>query len=292
LTEVTEPLFRWSIRQPTPPATFGDISQCLSGLPRLVDLEIDCHYNPIPSLSSFSGLQKLSVCGISNDCAGLSTLIANSPNLSQLSVERWSSNSVTPLPDIFEAVSSRHTMRIQSLSFCGFQIKKKTEMLRHLQSLQSYRSSRALPTSNDGLNWKSFRGSGINLRHLDVDCVDSALLDYLSSYSGLETFRFIPPNRHRETLSQMDDLAYRFFTVVMPKHAKSLSSLFILVLPSSRWCFHKDYSDSLRRCDKLDRLSISIALDFKDAQHHESDIVSSISTSYPAILTNLTARSY
>jgi hypothetical protein len=295
--DLAEPLFRWLIRHATSLATLGYISRCLSGLPRLVDLEIDCLYHPFPSLSCFSGLQGLSVSGISNDCDGLSTLIAHSPNLSQLSLEKWSYNSISPLPDIFKAVSSHRTMHIQNLSFCGFQIKVGTEMLRHLKSLQSYRlrlhkPARALPTKNDRLSWKSLRGSGINLRHLDVDCVDSALLDYLSSYSGLETFRFIPPNHHREILSQSDDLAHRFFAVVIPRHAMSLKSLFILVPPSSRWCFHNDYSNSLRHCENLDKLSQSIALNYENPLSHQSDVVSSISTLHYYILTNSTARSH
>jgi hypothetical protein len=299
---LTEPLSRWLIRQSTSPATLGDISRCLSGLPRLVNLEIDCYYNPFPSLSFFTGLQKLSVSGINSACNGLSTVIANSPDLSKLNVERWSYNSVSPLPDIFESVSSRRTMHIQSLSLRGFRVQMETEMLRHLQSLQSYqfhhhKPVRSLSTSDDGLHWKAIRGSGISLRHLVVDCVDSSLLDYLSSYSGLETFRFVPPNRHPNIMSQDhdEDLAYRFFTVVISKHAKSLISLFVLVLPASRWCFHKDYLNSLRRCEKLDTLSLSIAINHYDAPSHQSDIVSSILTNsilHYDILTHSIARSY
>jgi hypothetical protein len=105
--------------------------------------------------------------------------------------------------------------------------------------------------------WTSLRDSGINLRDLDVDYMDAAVLDYLALSSGLETLRindFSNPHRYRVTFPK--DLAYRFFTAIMPRHAQSLMSLFILAAP--QWCFNADYSSSLRSCEKLNSLSLSI----------------------------------
>src|SRR5436190_2039611 len=85
--DFADPLFSLIISQPSVPSTNAGIVQCLSRLLQLIDLEIDCRYGTFPCISSFKGLQRLSVSGISSGCDGLSTLVANSPGLSHLNIE-------------------------------------------------------------------------------------------------------------------------------------------------------------------------------------------------------------
>jgi hypothetical protein len=89
-----------------------------------------------------------------------------------------------------------------------------------------------------------------------VDEVDTEFLRYLSSLKELETLRITASENRQQTWP--DDLAYQFFNTVLPRLAHSLKELFILV-PQSKWCYFPEYSSSLLRCEKLDRLSLSIA---------------------------------
>lgn len=122
--------------------------------------------------------------------------------------------------------------------------------------------------------------------------MDSALVDYLASSSGLETLQFTPLYLHRRRSNVPEDnLAYRFYNSVIPRHAKSLKSLFIWVPPDSHWCFRIQYLSPLMRCEKLDTLSLSTAFKHKQDNDHRTDVVSSSLTFIFNILTCFTACS-
>jgi hypothetical protein len=262
-------------------STNEGIIRCLSRLPQLIDLDIECRTGTFPCISSFKGLQRLSVSGIDSGCDGLSTLVANSPGLSHLNIAARRPRIRTPtplLPDIFALLPPGRTMSIRSLGLSYFQMHIKSDMLPHLRSLESYRLHHHRPISHqfsgpprfqNTISWNSLRISGVHLRHLDVDYVDNALVDYLASSSGLETLRFeLSP--HESDFPK--GLAYGFFTA-MSGHAKSLKSLFVLVSSSSDWCFHVDYINPLLLCKELKMLSMSIAFLWDDLQSHRLDVV-------------------
>jgi hypothetical protein len=280
-------LFSWTIDKATPPTINTTIVQCLSGLPGLVDLEIESRYGIFPCLIPFKRLRRLWVLGIGGGYDGLSTIVSNCPDLSELNVGGQIpvlANPIPPLPDIFTLVPSGRTMNIQSLGLSWFQIRVGPDILRHLRSLESFRLYHHMATSNRSREplyditaiWRSFRDSGVTLRHLDVDYVDGALLDYLSSARSLKSLRIaVSYPRGGEFPA---DIAYRFFTLVLPRHAQSLKTLSILVPTTSEWCVHTHYLSSLMRCEKLETMSLSIALwrnPDSDSPGHTSDIVSS-----------------
>jgi hypothetical protein len=180
------------------------------------------------------------------------------------------------LPDIFALVPSGRTMGIRNFGLSWFHIHINSDMLPHLQSLGSYRlhhhtqvstTPRGWPPFENSLSWISLRVSGVNLQHLDVDYVDSALVDYLDSSSGLETLRFTASHPHVRDFPE--GLARQFFAA-MSRHAKSLKLLSVLVPPDSQWCFCTDYTNSLLLCEMLEMLSMSTAF---SGTSHESDVV-------------------
>lgn len=178
-------------------------------------------------------------------------------------------------------------MRLKSLGISWFHIKIGPSILPHLQSLESLRlhargsplwvcDEIQRPLNRYGAHdiWKPLHSGAVNLRHLDVGEVDVAVVDYLASLSGLETLRIASSSENTDKIP--DAIAYRFFTTVLPRHANSLKELYILVPPGNTLCFQTDYSNLLLRCEMLDSLSLSIAVDYdKDTSlDHVSHVVS------------------
>jgi hypothetical protein len=249
---------------------------------------VNAHYaTTIPYLGAFTGLQKLRISGIDEGCDGLDIVIANNPGLSHLDIEATLPNNdlpkVYPPPDIFALVSPQViNLRSLGLSRVEFMMQDGSGIVPHLQSLESLRlqdyswTTRGIDWSgNPNPNplayriWILLGNSGVNLRHIDVDMVDDTLLDYLSSSSGLETLRISFSYDSTDALSTA--LACRLFTSALPRHAKSLRSLFLLVPPGNALCAHAEYCKSLVVCKALVDLSLSIAV---HSEKQVTDIVS------------------
>lgn len=245
-----------------------------------------------PHFGVLKGLEKLSVLGIAGEeCVEISTLISNSPGLLHLNVVGLmpvDGEGFAEHPDIFPVVSSTPRMRLQSLGLTWFNMSQSigSSILPHLQLLeslqlqlhvQSFRGWDEIGGSLSGPThgiWKLLCGSGINLKHIDVDKVDGTMLDYLTSSSGMETLRITSWSESEDGFSE--DLAYRFFTSILPRHSKSLRSLSILVPSSNPWCFRAGYSNSLSPCKALDSLSLSVEVGYPgNTPKNVSDIVSS-----------------
>jgi hypothetical protein len=235
-----------------------------------------------PDLGAFTGLQKLRIAGISGGCDGLDTLVANNPGLLHLDVEaRVPHDGVRPLiriSDIFALVSSPQVIRLRSLGLSWLMIRDGSDIVPHLQSLESLRLQTEVrpyrwggtPPVPYGV-WNLLGKSGVSLRHLEVERVESGLLDYLTSSSGLETLRITSSSEIADR-----NLAYRLFTSVLPRHAKSLRSLRILVPPGNALCFHADYCKSLLVCKALASLSLSIAVGCYDNDEEQASHIVSL----------------
>jgi hypothetical protein len=258
-------IFSWTIDSFTPLELSTAIVPCIAALPKLVNLRISGSHvftTTFPCLNAFKGLQILSIQAIDDTFAGLSTLIANNPGLLQLDLGRkrdHGGNPIPTLPDIFAFVTPGYAMRLQSISLSNIQIHIEPSMLPHLQSLESiqfhHHKPRIQHTGTPSI-WKSLRNSGLNLRHIDLDYIDDALLDYLASGSGLETLRITSSHQYLGDFTK--GRAHRFFSAVLSRCYLSLKSLHISVPRSSDWCFCAQYSRSLISCERLISLSLSV----------------------------------
>jgi hypothetical protein len=281
-------LLRWTIEQTTTLETDSAIAEYLSRLPKLVDLNIDGkNAKKMPTLSAFKALQRLSVSGLDDERDTFSTIIANNPGLLDMSLNgppTFGNQPVALLSDIFARVSPGQIMRLQSIQLSWFQTQIKPNMLAHLKSLESFRlfahrpgraswNEEEPPIYEDSSIWEPLRHSGIQLKHIEVDFVDSSCLDYLASSTGLETLRITSSNRYANESPEL--CAHPFFTKILLRHSKSIKTLSVIVPPESKWCFHPDYSSSLLHCGRLTSLKLSIASFHKvNTRNESSDVVS------------------
>ncbi|KAJ3723977.1 hypothetical protein C8R42DRAFT_719864 [Lentinula raphanica] len=80
------------------------------------------------------------------------------------------------------------------------------------------------------------------------------LLEYLSSYSGLESFSLTKIHWYPSYSAH----AVYFYTHILPRHAKTLVNLELKPLYESSWCVGADSIDAIEQCRSLRSLSIRV----------------------------------
>jgi hypothetical protein len=97
----------------------------------------------------------------------------------------------------------------------------------------------------------------IHPKHVVIGKVNDAVLDYLSSHSGLEALELCSIYFQDENESHA--LGDRFYKSVLPKHIDSIQELKIQSSYEGRWCYDVDYvSVLLAQCKNLRCLSVTL----------------------------------
>ncbi|KAJ3753936.1 hypothetical protein EV360DRAFT_74101 [Lentinula raphanica] len=114
-------------------------------------------------------------------------------------------------------------------------------------------------TREDAFNslWNALCQENIHLRSLAVPFrITVTLLDYLASYSGLESLAF---NRNRDwSVGDCFDLAPRFYKDVMPMHRNTLTKLSLTPEFEDKWCFGEENIKYFAIMHKLRNLSVGV----------------------------------
>jgi hypothetical protein len=190
------------------------ISISLSSLQNLQGIHLDCFRSaPLLYLSALQPLQKLSISSYPTLLGdGIDTTLANTPDLSELSLTGWyctSCESPPDLPDIFGKIPPGQFLRLRSLALCGYTIPYlEPKMIPHLKSLRSLSIERyisPLDFDDDDSDdedssgsrtppgtahiWKSLQAASIHVSHLEVNYIEDALLDYIEAYSSIEVLK-------------------------------------------------------------------------------------------------------
>jgi hypothetical protein len=99
----------------------------------------------------------------------------------------------------------------------------------------------------------------IHLKQASVSVpVNDTILDYLHSYSGLESLDLYHICSDGE--EESNALSYRFFKSVLPKHIDSIQVLSIRPSYEGGWCYNADdISLLLAKCNQLRSLSVALA---------------------------------
>ncbi|KAF8872544.1 hypothetical protein BD779DRAFT_1679656 [Infundibulicybe gibba] len=202
----------------------------------------------------------------------IAKIIGASPNLTHLDL--WSSHGDvdkhTPtLHGVLSGVPHDRPLRLQHLGVSGYCVRLCQEVLPHLRLLESL-ELRAVPRIDDGERseyteeelaksdrfsssmgdiWKAFEQEAIHIRSVAAP-VDDSLLGYLETTNDIERLALLG--------ADIDALAQRFFTHILPRYAKTLVSLDILASYEGLWCFGTHNISVLHQCTKLVELSVSV----------------------------------
>jgi hypothetical protein len=109
--------------------------------------------------------------------------------------------------------------------------------------------------------------------------VNDTILDYLHSYSGLESLDLY--HIYSDSEEESNALSHRFFKSVLPKHVDSIRVLKIQPSYEGGWCYNADdISLLLAKCIQLRSLSVALASPpvksayDHNAHHYTDDTVS------------------
>ena len=105
--------------------------------------------------------------------------------------------------------------------------------------------------------YKNLTDERIFLSRIVIDDVFPAFLDYLSSYSGILTEICIIGLYKPVPWEELDELAVRFYALILPKHISSLEILDISPMFTCKWCFHPKEHSLFSQAKRLRSLSIS-----------------------------------
>jgi len=125
--------------------------------------------------------------------------------------------------------------------------------LRNLTNLRLLDSDSFVPEAF----WTELLANGVHLRSLHISRFDQRLVDYLSSYSGLETLDIAQRAYAVRRLKNATELFKQIFHVVLPKHCETLKDFALNVLEDGPWNISEGYLGQLALCKKLSRLFLA-----------------------------------
>ena len=106
--------------------------------------------------------------------------------------------------------------------------------------------------------WSSLRLENIHLQEIVTDYVQLALINYLTSFSGLRRLRLTQASWYRMSPLECDQLAIDFYGRALQNHVHSLESLEIDASYEGNWCFAGHCSGIIQQCARLTSLKLSI----------------------------------
>lgn len=223
-------------------------------------------------LSSIEGRESFSLTNIflagqhaTGVASAVSRIISRSPGLIRLEIDTgyYAATIAAPsLHDILPKNMNLPPLSIESLSLRCMRTLLDAETLYHLRSLKSLSIHFNLTTTIQGSLlfqiWETLRKESIHLTKIDVNLtdVDDSLLDYLTSYDGIQQIVF--DNSARLWSRHDEAIANRFFDDVLPRVSRSLQSLHLVTISPGAWCFGKNNASSIAQCTRIEELTVSI----------------------------------
>lgn len=285
--------YRWVLGSDDPSWTQAIVISALSSLPHLQEFHITIGNDSYPlQIDCLSGLKKIKVSLTRTPfqaddsyypriLEGLATVIASSPQLAHLEVNSngawYSGDSAPTLHSLLEKVPQDIPLQLTHLTLCGISARLDSQTLPHLRSLvylnldclypmlpttNPYHAPQMLESASTATGvYAILDRQNIHLKHVVIGCMmNDVILDYLGSYSGLETLDLRSPSSSSPNAAEVSDtLSHKFYTSVLPKHINSLRVLKIRPAYEGGWCYNTDKVYSvLAQCTKLRSLSIAL----------------------------------
>ncbi|THU80576.1 hypothetical protein K435DRAFT_767930 [Dendrothele bispora CBS 962.96] len=317
---------QWILTSREPKWTHTIIPKALSTLPNLSSLSLNMFHatlsNPLP-FDNLSGLRFLSVRSSfsrienmwRNILDPLVTATRNSQGqLEKLHLDIYAGKEIVQLGELLrkwnhipnEGVESSRipgsssdrssSLGIRHLILGRANASLSSDVLPHLRLLTNVemreQTTDHIPIdpslSNDFFSTLRLATYPIHLSKISIYTVDKTLLDYLVSYSGLESFKVSScPSPERVTARtsglvadgyDANRLARLFYRSVLPNHSQSLTELELTVSKESAWSFCWEHVDKFRMCTKLQRLVVGINPNEIGNVGEKEDIVTTLLT--------------
>ncbi|KAJ8085034.1 hypothetical protein PM082_003812 [Marasmius tenuissimus] len=216
------------------------ICEALAALPLLSSLCIQASWilDDFPALPlhlfTHGSLEQLSIIYPFKDSSlyvqPLQALLTNNPNLTNLDLQFHPQFTfpATPFSDLFTVPFSK-PLRLEFLMLVGWTVDFISDVLPHIRSL---RTLELRDQEQKGAYWDVLRSSDIHLRNITVCNPGSELVDYISSFSGLEilTLSVIRMNDQEES----DRFARKFYEA-LPRHQATLKEATIFSWEPGLW---------------------------------------------------------
>ncbi|KAF8961623.1 hypothetical protein BDZ97DRAFT_1828256 [Flammula alnicola] len=196
------------------------------------------------------------------NCKELAPIVESSPGLANLSImigslfHNQETTMIPTLRDFLPSAMGRPPMRLKSLSLENVRVPLDKTTLYHLRSLESL---------SIHFNFKyppPVRDSPFPMVNVHILDVEDELLDYLSSYEGIQELRFDSSSGlSKSSTAETDDVATRFFCEVLPNIAGTLEVLHLGGTFRDRWCFDESYREAILKCMQLKELTVSVDVD-------------------------------
>ncbi|KAK0183661.1 hypothetical protein F5146DRAFT_1084791 [Armillaria mellea] len=207
------------------PSSIDSIMLALSRLPLLSHLTIEFH-EQFPTQTSyikFYDLEHINFGG-THMLDIVPPLVARSPNLRRLCLLVPQDKEEAPVTasSIFSCLPKGKYSRVEQLAFRGAGILPAQDVPLIVPYLHNLTSLRIHVNDVAPELWSALRIKKICLRDVSVDIVNDALLEYLASYSGVESMALVPK---QPVNPGHVDVSYGFWGEILPKYADTLLEL-------------------------------------------------------------------
>jgi hypothetical protein len=191
------------------------------------------------------------------------------PKLETLTIANqryYASENIQRFNDFLSETPDSAFLNITHLSLSGMFVGLDATLIPHLRSLISLHIENISSPQDHALGnpgpsgnvWSSLRVENIHLQEIVTDDVRLALIEYLTSFSGLRRLRLTQASWYRMTPLESDQLAIKFYGRALPNHVHSLESLEINASYEGNWSFASHCSSILKQCACLTSLKLSI----------------------------------
>ncbi|EDR03570.1 uncharacterized protein LACBIDRAFT_331353 [Laccaria bicolor S238N-H82] len=264
------------------------VTDALASLPALEDLHLSVWLapdSPCVQFQRLSNLKKFTVISDFNNRTAVIRTVAgligwNQPELTNITIvdDGYYSDGYAPtLQDFLAETSSSVCLKITHLNLSGLFVKFDAGALRHLRSLISLTimnisSPYDETTEYQGPEflaqkiWSTLRSEKIHLQELVTDNAQPALVEYLTSFSGLRRLRLTrtssyhtPQQVSNQLATQVSNqLAIHFYEQGLENHISFLEALEVHSSYEGMWCFGKHCSNIIKKATRLSLLELSI----------------------------------
>ena len=280
--------FSWDLYASDPEWAVLLVFDALASLPLLQDLHLRCWFSPKPSwqlrqLPHIVNFSFTCACGMDNDCSIIIPVARfigwSQPKLKTLMITDH--RSARPnFNDFLSETPDSVFLNITHLSLSGLFVGPDT-LIPHFRSLISVHIKNIFSPQDDqasgnpgpssGNVWSSLRLEHKHLQEIVTDDVQLALIEYLTSFSGLRSFRLTQASRYTMTPLESDQLAIEFYGRALQNHVHSLESLEINANYGD-WSFASHCSSIIKQCACLTSLKLSInSKDIEGEKDHDDD---------------------
>lgn len=285
---IDEKLPRWNATSKDPKWTSLAVNNALARICTLTYLNLHLSFGFDASTLRLDRLHGLKRIVISGSCDSfheyivkpLGECISQCPEMNSIDVDTIQWHTDTDVPTLHSLIGKAPLLRLGHLGLHSWCTRFDSVTLPHLRFLKSLTlinnrdrsyNNDTLASVTDGI-WSGLQANKIYLERISTDVVDTSLIEYLASYSGLT--RIYLKNVKIPDQESSNQLAEMFFDFALASHSSTLEDLYVLPSYEGRWCFGDHVAATLVRCPKLEYVKLVVVSSEVNPSANDDTIVS------------------